>query len=128
MRGFLWSCVCRCMCGVCIRAVIAWWVSRNSRGPLRRTHQVTSPRASCSRVRVCSLFTAPRALNDPVACSLSSFRYASQRPEDESHGDGSSGVRWTWGAMRAAAAALAAARSGISAAAAAPVAAILLLC
>jgi len=74
------------------------------------THQVTSPRASCCGSNESSLFTAPRALKLPVTCSLSSFKYASQPPAEESQGEGSRGVLRTNGAIRCAAPVLAAAR------------------
>ena len=47
-----------------------------------------------------ALFTAPRALKDPVLCSLSSLRCTEHPVRLLSHGEGSTGVRSTWGSMR----------------------------
>ena len=47
-----------------------------------------------------TLFTAPRALKDPVLCSLSSLRWTADPTRPLSQGDGSTGVLSTWGSIR----------------------------
>ncbi len=63
------------------------------------------PRCSASAGICSSLFVAPRALNDPVACRHSSFRERSAGVGGTASAVASnSGVRRTCGAMRACAA------------------------
>ena len=62
---------------------------------------VTTPRARATSPDAHMKFVAPRSLNAPVSCAVSSLREIRARPSADRDGEATSGVRRIHGAIRA---------------------------